>query len=105
MLSFTSSLSPNSDAFAVFVTEKYDYKDKNGILSKDVVKKIDLFLKSLKAKNKGEEISSFDISSQKKCFIIKIKHRHEDYYFEEIGGAFFTYVKKLQNINSHCSHT
>ena len=33
MLSFTSSLSLNSDAFAIFVTEKYVYKDKKGILS------------------------------------------------------------------------
>ena len=40
MLSFTSSLSPNSDALAIFVTEKYDYKDKNGLLSKDLIQKI-----------------------------------------------------------------
>ena len=50
MLSFTASLSPNSTAFALFVTEKYDYKDAKGILSKDITKKIDLFLKSLKEK-------------------------------------------------------
>ena len=51
MLSFTASLSPNSTAFALFVNEKYDYKDVKSILSKDISKKIDLFLKSLKAKN------------------------------------------------------
>ena len=28
MLSFTSSLSPDCEAFAIFVTEKYDYKNK-----------------------------------------------------------------------------
>ena len=50
MLSFTASLSPNSTAFALFVNEKYDYKDAKGILSKDITKKIDLFLKSLKEK-------------------------------------------------------
>ena len=32
MLSFTGSLSLNSDAFAIFVTEKYVYKDKKGIV-------------------------------------------------------------------------
>ena len=32
MASFTSSLSPDSDAFAIFVNEKYDYKDKKGAL-------------------------------------------------------------------------
>ena len=67
MLSFASGLSPNSDAFAIFVTEKYEYKDENNLLSKDVAHKVNLFLKSLKAKNKGEEINSVDISSQKKC--------------------------------------
>ena len=62
MLSFASSLSDNSDAFVVFVTDKYDYKDKNNFLSNELVKKIDLFLKSLKTKKKKEEINSLDIS-------------------------------------------
>ena len=100
MLSFASSLSPDSDAFVLFVTEKYDYKDRNDIFSKELVKKIDSFIKSLKAKNKKEEINSIDISDKKKCFIIKIKNKYENYYFEEIGGTFFTYVKKFKNINS-----
>ena len=100
MLSFTASLSPNSTAFALFVNEKYDYKDIKGILSKDISKKIDLFLKSLKAKNQKDEISSLDISDKKKCFIIKVKNKYEKYYFEEIGGSFFTYIKNYKNINS-----
>ena len=100
MLSFASGLSPNSDAFAIFVTEKYEYKDENNLLSKDVAHKVNLFLKSLKAKNKGEEINSVDISSQKKCFIIKVKNNHNNSYFEEIGGIFFTYIKRFKNINS-----
>ena len=52
MLSFASSLSRDSRGFVVFVTEKYEYKDKNHILSKDLVQKIDSFLKTLKTKNK-----------------------------------------------------
>ncbi len=40
MLSFTSSLSPDSEAFAIFVTEKYEYKDKRDILPKNIVQKI-----------------------------------------------------------------
>ena len=40
MLSFTGSLSPDSDALAIFVTENYEYKDKRHVLSKDVEKKI-----------------------------------------------------------------
>ena len=34
MLSFTSSLSPDCAAFAIFVTEKYDYKDTKGYFIK-----------------------------------------------------------------------
>ena len=48
MLSFASSLSPDSDAFVIFVTEKYDYKDKKDILPNNVVEKINSFLKVLK---------------------------------------------------------
>ena len=51
MLSFAGSLSRDCEGFVVFVTEKYEYKDKNHILSKDLVQKIDSFLKILKAKN------------------------------------------------------
>jgi leucyl aminopeptidase len=100
MLSFKPTLSPNSDAFALFVTEKYDYKDARGILSKDIKKKIDLFLKSLKQKNQKDPISALDISDKKKCFVIKLKSKHENSYFEEIGGLFFTYIKSYKNINS-----
>ena len=100
MLSFTSSLSSTSDAFVVFVNEKYEYKDSKAILSKDVSQKIDSFIKMLKAKNKNDEICSLDISEKKKCFIIKIKTRHENSYYEQIGGTFFTYVKKIGNVNS-----
>ena len=101
MLSFTPSLSPNSSAFALFVNEKYDYKDPKGILSKDIRKPIDSFLKSLKAENhQKEEISSLDISEKKKVFIIKIKNKYENYYFEEIGGSFFSYIKNYKNFDS-----
>ena len=100
MLSFTPSLSTNSAAFALFVTEKYEYNDSKSILSKDIKKKIDLFLKSLKARNQKDEISSLDISDKKKCFIIKVKNKYKNYYFEEIGGSFFTFIKRYKNINT-----
>ena len=100
MLSFTSNLNPKSDAFAIFVTEKYAYKNKNNILSNRVVLKINSFLKVLKVKNKEEEISSFDIADQQKCFIIKVKNKYENYYPEEIGGMFFSQLKKLKIINT-----
>ena len=72
MLSFTSSLSPNSEAFAIFVTEKYVYNNKRDILPKNTVQKINSFLGVLKIKKKEDDISSFDISDKQKCFIIKV---------------------------------
>ena len=99
MLSFKPSLSQNSDAFAIFVNEKNEYEDSKDILSKDIRKKIDSFLKTLKSKNQKEEISSFDISDKMKCFIIKVKNKYESYYFEEIGGSFFTNIKSYKTIN------
>ena len=95
MLSFMSSLRGSSDAFAIFVTEKYEYRDAKEVLSKDISKKIDLFLKSLKIKKQQEDINSLDISDKKKCFIIKVKNKYQNNYFEEIGSSFFTYIKKL----------
>ena len=100
MLSFTPSLSPKSDAFALFVSEKYEYRDNKRILSKDIRKKIDSFLKSLKEKKNKADINSFDISDKKKCFVIKIKQKYEKYYFEEIGGTFFTHIKNSKYIDS-----
>ena len=50
MLSFISSLSPNSEAIAIFVTEKYDYKDNKHILSNSIIQKINSFLGVLKEK-------------------------------------------------------
>ena len=100
MLSFTPSLSQNSQAFALFVNEKYQYKDTKAIISKDIKQKINSFLKSLKNNGHKDEISSLDISDKKKCFIIKVKSKYENYYFEEIGGSFFTHIKKYKTINS-----
>ena len=41
-----------------------------------------------------------DISDKKKCFIIKTKNSYESYYFEEVGGSFYSYIKKYKNIKS-----
>jgi len=98
MLSFASSLSPDSDAFVIFVTEKYAYKDKKHILSSKEVQKINSFLSVLKTKNKDEEISSFDISEKQKCFIIKVKSKFTSYWPQENGGNFFSYARKFKNI-------
>ena len=100
MLSFISSLRAESDSFAIFVTEKYEYKDSKKILSKDISKKINLFLSSLKTRKEKEEISSLDISDKKKVFIIKVKNKYHNNYFEEVGGSFFTYIKKHQTVSS-----
>ena len=68
MASFTSSLSPNSDAIAIIVNDKYDYKDKKGILSKKQIEKINSYIKILKSKKQKDEITSFDISDFEEFF-------------------------------------
>ena len=99
MASFTSSLSPDSDALAIFVNEKYYYKDKKGVLSKNLVKKINSYISSLKTKKKKDEIFSFDVSDKQKCFIVKVKNNYESFFPEESGGRFFSYLKTIKDIN------
>ncbi len=98
MLSFTSGLRADNEAFAIFVNEKYDFQDKKGVLQGTVVQKINSFLKSLKTKKKEESISSFDVSDKQKCFIIKVKNKFESYWPQENGGLFFSYLKKNTDI-------
>ncbi len=98
MLSFASSLSSDSEAFAIFVNDKFHFMDRNNVLSKEVKKKINSYLSVLKDKKREEEITSFDISSNQKCFIIKVKRKYENYYPEEKGGIFYSYLKNFESI-------
>ncbi len=98
MLSFASSLSPDNEAFAIFVNDKFHFKDRKNLLSKEVSKKINSYLGTLKDKKSDEEISSLDISSNQKCYIIKIKNKYENHYPEERGGIFYSYLKNFKSI-------
>ena len=98
MLSFTSSLSKDADGFAIFVNEKYGYRENRDILSKNATQKINSFLSVLKAKKVEEEVSSLDISEKQKCFVIKVKNKYESYWPQESGGSFFSYLKNFKNI-------
>ena len=98
MLSFASGLSVDTEAFAIFVNDKYDYKDKRNILSNSTIQKINSFISILKIKKKKEDISVFDISGKQKCFIIKVKNKFESYWPQENGGRFFSYLKKFKDI-------
>ena len=98
MLSFTSSLSKDADGFAIFVNEKYGYRENKDILSKNAIQKINSFLSTLKAKKVEEDVSSVDISEKQKCFVIKVKNKYESYWPQESGGSFFSYLKNFKNI-------
>ena len=98
MLSFTSTLSPENEAFAIFVNDQFHFQDRKKLLSKEVSHKINSYLSSLKEKKSEEEINSLDISSKQKCFIIKVKKKYESYYPEERGGIFYSYLKNFKNI-------
>ena len=98
MLSFTSSLGSDNEAFAIFVNEGYHFEDKNNVLSKEINSKINSYLSVLKNKKSEEKISSFDISSKQKCFVIKIKKKYESHYPEAKGGIFYSYLKNFKSI-------
>ena len=98
MLSFTSSLGSDSDAFAIFVDEKFHFEDRKKVISKEATMKINSFLRALKDKKGEEEITSLDISARQKCFIIKIKKKYETHYPEERGGIFYSYLKNFKSI-------
>ena len=98
MLSFASSLSSDNEAFAIFVNDKFHFKDRKNLLSKEVSKKINSYLSNLKDKKSEEQISSLDITGKQKCFIIKVKKKYETYYPEEKGGIFYSYLKNFKSI-------
>jgi leucyl aminopeptidase len=98
MLSFASSLSSDSEAFAIFVNDKLHFKDRKNLLSQEVRKKINSYLSNLKDKKNEEQISSLDITGKQKCFIIKVKKKYEEYYPEEKGGIFYSYLKNFKSI-------
>ena len=50
MLSFASSLDSDREAFAIFVNDKFRYRDKKNLLSKNTAQKINAFLGGLKEK-------------------------------------------------------
>ena len=76
MLSFASSLSPDNEAFAIFVNDNFHFKDRKNLLAKEASKKINSYLSTLRDKKSEEEISSLDLSGKQKCFIIKIKKKY-----------------------------
>jgi len=100
MVSFASSLSPDSEAFAIFVNDKFHFKDRKNVLSEEISKKINSYLQNLKDRKSEEEITSLDISAKQKCFIIKVKKKHETYYPEEKGGIFYSYLKNFKSIKT-----
>jgi len=50
MLSFTSSLSSDSEALVIFANEKYAYKDKKGVLPKSISQRVNSHLANFKKK-------------------------------------------------------
>jgi len=98
MLSFASGLSSDNDAFAIFVNDKFHFKDRKNLLSKEVKNRINSYLSNLKNRKDEEQIGSLDITGNQKCFIIKVKKKYENYYPEEKGGVFYSYLKKFKGI-------
>ena len=60
-----------------------------------------MYLSNLKDRKNEEQISSLDITPKQKCFIIKVKKKYENYYPEEKGGIFYTYLKNFKSIKKN----
>ena len=99
MLSFTGGLSDNCEGFLIFINEKYEYRDSRNLLPKDMSEKIDSFIEKLKNKKIKDEVNVIDVNEKKKCFIVKIENKYEDYYPEELGATFYSYVNRFNHIN------
>ena len=101
MLSFASGLSPDSEALVIFVNEQYGYKDKKGVLPKNIGERVNSYLAYIKAKKDkdNEDITSFEISDKKICFTIRIKNKYESYSPQEKGGSFYAYLKKYKKVS------
>ena len=99
MLSFISSLSQKTEAFVVFIKDDYKFKDKKGILSKDISKRVESFVASLKSKKDQNEINSIDFSDKQKCIIVKINNNFKNAYPQDMGGKLFSFIKKNKEIS------
>ena len=99
MLSFISSLSQKTEAFVVFLKDDYKFKDKKGILSKDISKKIESFASTIKSKKNKNEINSIDLSDKQKCIIVKINNNFKNAYPQDMGGKLFSFIKNYKDIN------
>ena len=104
ILNFTTKFDVSCEALALFVDEKLNYEKRKALLPDFITVQIDAFLRIRKSKKKENTIFSFDISSQQKCFIIKVKNKYKKYYPEEIGGMFFSNVQKFKNITKIYLH-
>lgn len=84
-----------------FVNENLEFKTPTNIFSKEILNKIQSYLKSFRSKQKKEKIISFDISEKNKALFIVVKEKLVPNDFESIGANFFSYSKtnKISKIN------
>jgi len=99
MIGFSTKFKTSSDAFALFVDDKFSYEDRKNCLPKSLKLKVDAFIKVIKGSKLENKIFSFDISEKTKCFLIKYTKKEKYNYFEDIGANFFSYQGNFKNIN------
>jgi leucyl aminopeptidase len=76
-----------------FLNENLDIKMESKILSVQILNKIQVYLKNLKFKKKGEKIISFDISERNKVLFIITKEKLVSNNFEVLGADFYSFIK------------
>tara|TARA_B100001123_G_scaffold449574_1_gene615469 strand:- start:689 stop:2176 length:1488 start_codon:yes stop_codon:yes gene_type:complete len=81
------------ETLVFFLNESLEFKTGRQIISNQVSNKIQIFLKNLKSKKRGEKIISFDISEANKALFIVVKENLHSNDFETIGANFFLCTK------------
>ena len=84
------------ETLTFLLNENLDLKVENQIFSKQILNKINVFLKNLKSKKNKEKIINFDISEKNRALFIVVKDKLLSNDFEKMGANFFSYVTFIQ---------
>ena len=100
MINFNSKFNSKAANIAFFVSNELKF-EANKSVPKEMIYKINSFLKKV-SKNNKKEILSFDLSENQKCFLIIVKKNLETYEVNNLGAALKFNLKLDKNIKNIC---
>ena len=100
MINFNSKFNSKAANIGFFVSNELKF-EANKSVPKEMIYKINSFLKKV-SKNNKKEILSFDLSENQKCFLIIVKKNLETYEVNNLGAALKFNLKLDKNIKNIC---